>query len=134
MGKQVVALATDEKTIVMWDIDAVLSDCKDHPCMTVSTEWLLPENWLTIDEAHALTTDVTIPLVLFELPNDQLFIADGNHRLYRAAAEHIPHMNVRIIPQETHLSYLFECSPDVYRQVIEGLTDEGIFIHNFTHH
>ena len=35
MNKQIAALATDEKNIVMWDIDALLFDYKDHPYITV---------------------------------------------------------------------------------------------------
>ena len=82
MNKQIAALATDEKTMVMWDIDALLLDYKDHPYLTVDTEILVPQNWLTIDTKYALTTNVNIPIILFELPDNQLYIADGNHRLY----------------------------------------------------
>ena len=85
----------------------------------------------TIDKEYALTTDVTKPIVLFEIPNESLFIADGNHRLYRAATEHIRRMNAVIIPQEIHLSYLYQSSVDLYYRVIEGLRSEGIFINNF---
>lgn len=131
MGKQVIALATDEENIVMWDMDSLLADCEGQPYTTVDTEMLIPQNWLTIDKEYALTTDVTKPIVLFEIPNESLFIADGNHRLYRAATEHIRRMNAVIIPQEIHLSYLYQSSVDLYCKVIEGLQNEGIFINNF---
>ena len=133
MDKQIAALATDEDNIVMWDIDTLLSDYKEHSYITVDTAILVPQNWLTIDKQYALTTNVNIPIILFELPDNQLYIADGNHRLYRAVIEHIPKMNVIIIPQEKHLSYLFRCSTKIYHYVIEGLKDEGIFISNFIH-
>ena len=131
MNKQIAALATDEATMVMWDIDALLSDYKDHSYVTVDTEMLIPQNWLTIDTKYALATNVDIPIILFELPNDQLYIADGNHRLYRAMTEGVPKMNVMIIPQDKHLSYLFKSTAEIYYRVIEGLKDEGIFINNF---
>ena len=131
MNKQIAALATDEDNIVMWDIDSVLSDYKDHAYITVDTKRLIPQNWLTIDEKYALTTNVKIPIVLFELPNNQLYIADGNHRLYRAATENIPKMNVIVIPQEKHLSYLFKSSVEIYYRVVEGLKGEGVFLSNF---
>lgn len=131
MGKQIAALATDEDNIVMWDIDALLLDYKDHPYIMVDTQRLVPQTWLTIDTKYALTTNVNIPIVLLELPNNQLYIADGNHRLYRAVTENIPTMNVIVIPQDEHLSYLFHCSTDRYRCVVQGLKDEGVFIRNF---
>ena len=131
MNKQIAALATDEKNIVMWDIDALLLDYKDHPHITIDTEKLIPQNWLTVDTEYALTTNANIPIILFELPNSQLYIADGNHRLYRAATENVPKMNVIVIPQDKHLSYLFRSSVEIYYRVVEGLKDEGIFLSNF---
>ena len=131
MQKQIAALATDESTMVMWDIDALLLEYRDHPYMTVDTAALAPREWLTIDADYARTTDVTIPIILFELPNQQLFIADGNHRLYRAVNEEIPQMNVIVVPEEKHLTYLFKSTEEIYRRVVEGLRDEGIFIDNF---
>ena len=131
MNKQIAALATDEKNMVMWDIDALLLDYKDHSYITVDTEMLVPQEWLTIDTEYALTTNVNIPVILFELPDNQLYIADGNHRLYRAMVENVPKMNVIIIPQDKHLSYLFRCTEETYYRVVEGLKDEGVFINNF---
>ena len=131
MNKQIAALATDEEHIVMWDIDAVLLDHQDHPYITVETQMLIPEQWLTIDAQYALTTNVEMPIILFELPDNQLYIADGNHRLFKAVTENIPKMNVIIIPQERHLSYLFNSTEEIYRCVVEGLKDDGIFIRNF---
>lgn len=131
MNKQIAALATDEKNMVMWDIDALLLDYKDHSYITIDTEILVPENWLTIDTKYALTTNINVPIILFELPDNQLYIADGNHRLYRAVAENVPKMNVIIIPQDKHLSYLFRSTDEIYYCVVEGLKKEGIFISNF---
>ena len=132
MNKQIAALATDEKNMVMWDIDALLLDYKNHSYITVDTEILIPQEWLTIDTEYALTTNVNMPIILFELPDNQLYIADGNHRLYRAMVENIPKMNVIVIPQDKHLSYLFRSTSEIYYRVIAGLKDEGIFINNFT--
>ena len=131
MNKQIAALATDEKNMVMWDIDALLLDYKDHSYITVDTEMLVPQEWLTIDTEYALTTNVNMPIILFELPDNQLYIADGNHRLYRAMVENVPKMNVIVIPQDKHLSYLFRSTSEIYYRVIAGLKDEGIFINNF---
>ena len=131
MNKQIAALATDEKNMVMWDIDALLLDYKDHSYITVDTEMLVPQEWLTIDTEYALTTNVNVPIILFELPDNQLYIADGNHRLYRAMVENVPKMNVIVIPQDKHLSYLFRSTSEIYYRVIAGLKDEGIFINNF---
>ena len=128
MHNQIAALATDTGHIVMWDVDALLADCRSQPCRPVDTGRLIPRCWLTIDKVYAMTTDITAPILLFELPFDMLYIADGNHRLYRAAVEKAPQMNVIVIPQDVHLNYLFRSSPEVYRQVVEGLKDEGIFI------
>ena len=132
MNKQIAALATDENNMVMWDMDALLSDYKDHPYVAVDTELLIPESWLTIDPEYALTTNVNAPIILFELPDNRLYIADGNHRLYKAATENVPKMNVIIIPQAKHLPYLFRSTAESYYRVVEGLKEEGIFIHNFT--
>lgn len=131
MKKQIAALASDEKTMVMWDMDAVLSDYKDHPYLTVDTALLIPQSWLTIDAQYAMTTNTNAPIILFELPDNQLYIADGNHRLYRAAAEQIPTVNVIIIPQEKHLSYLFRSSAEDYYTAFDALKSEDIFINNF---
>ena len=131
MNKQIAALATDESNIVMWDIDALLSDCKDRPYITVDTNSLVPQSWLSIDTKYALTTNVDTPIILFELPDDQFYVADGNHRLYRAVTEGVQKMNVIVIPENEHLSYLFNSTPEIYSRVIDGLKDEGIFISNF---
>ncbi|MBR2879394.1 MAG: hypothetical protein IKC02_01835 [Oscillospiraceae bacterium] len=131
MNKQIAALAIDEENIVMWDIDSLLSDYQNHPYISVDTKMLTPREWLTIDEEYALTTNVKSPIILFELPNDQLYIADGNHRLFRATCEDIPKMNAIIIPQDKHLSYLFKSTEEIYHRVVDGLKDEGIFINNF---
>lgn len=128
MNKQIAALATDEENIVMWDIDALLSDYKDQPYITVDTKELIPKNWLTIDTQYALTTNVNTPIILLELPNNQLYIADGNHRLYKAVTEEVQKMNVIVIPQDKHLSYLFRSTDEIYYRVVKGLKDEGIFI------
>ena len=131
MNKQIAALATDEKNMVMWDIDALLLDYKNHSYITVDTEILIPQEWLTIDTEYALTTNVNMPIILFELPDNQLYIADGNHRLYRAMVENVPKMNVIVISQDKHLSYLYRSTNEIYYRVIAGLKDEGIFINNF---
>ena len=128
-SKQIAALATDDGSIVMWDMDALLSDYQHHAYHTVDTWRLVPQNWLTIDTEYALTTNVSTPIILFELPHSQWYVADGNHRLYRAVAEKVPKMNVIVVPQDEHLSYLFKSTPEMYHRVIEGLKDEGIFIH-----
>lgn len=130
MNKQIAALAIDENNMVMWDIDALLLDYNNHSYVTIDTKLLIPGNWLTIDTEYALTTNVNKPIILFELPDNQLYIADGNHRLYRAVTENVPKMNVIVIPQEKHLSYLFESTDEIYYRVIEGLKDDGIFINN----
>lgn len=132
MNKQIAALATDEKNMVMWDIDALLLDYKEHSYITVDTEMLVPQEWLTIDAEYALTTNVNMPIILFELPDNQLYIADGNHRLYRAMVENVPKMNVIVISQDKHLSYLYRSTNEIYYRVVAGLKDEGIFINNFT--
>ena len=133
MKKQIVALASDEDHIVMWDMDALLSDHQDRPYQTVDTKILTPQGWLTIDPKYAMTTNVQAPIILFELPHKQLFIADGNHRLYRAVTENIPQMYVILIPQEIHLRYLFRSSVDSYFYVIDKLQNQGIFIPGFIH-
>ena len=131
MNKQIAALATDDENIVMWDIDALLLDYQDYPYISVETEVLTPKEWLRIDIQYALTTNVNTPIILFELPNNQLYIADGNHRLYKAVSEHIPKMNVIVIPQDKHLSYLFKSSYEIFYRVVDELKDEGVFINNF---
>lgn len=128
MEKQVAALAIDKEHIVMWDIDSLLADISELPYVRVPVSELIPKKWFTIDAQYAQRTDVSKPIVLFVLPNHKAYIADGNHRLYRAATENIPEMNVMIIPEETHLQYLFRCSKKDYYEVVSGLMDEGIFI------
>ena len=131
MNKQVIALASDEETEVMWDIDALLSDHSDRASVEVDTRRLTPESWLTIDSDYAMKTDLDTPIILFELPGHLLFIADGNHRLYRAVKEGVPTMKVIVIPQEIHLSYLFRSSVADYYRVIASLKNENIFIEDF---
>lgn len=128
MEKQIAALASDEQHIVMWDIDSLLKDLASAPSVSVPTKKLVPQEWLTIDEAYAKTTDPAKPILLFELPENKAYVADGNHRLYRAAAEEIPEMKVVFVPEETHLKYLFRCSAAEYYDVIRALMTEHIFI------
>lgn len=128
MEKQVAALATDEEHIVMWDIDSLLSDLSTAPFVCVPTAKLIPNKWLSLNREYAKTTDVSKPIVLFELPEKKAYIADGNHRLYRAATENVPEMKVVFVPEEMHLQYLYRCTPEDYREVIHGLLSERIFI------
>ena len=128
MEKQVAALAADEEHIVMWDIDSLLSDLSNVPFVRIPTSKLVPAEWLTINREYAKTTDVSKPIILFELPENKAYIADGNHRLYRAAAENIPIMNVVFVPEKTHLQYLFRCTSQDYYEVIRRLLTENIFI------
>ena len=128
MEKQIAALATDEQNIVMWDIDSILEDLCLTPSVSVSTTKLIPQKWLTINKAYAKTTDPSKPIVLFELPENKAYIADGNHRLYRAVIEGIPEINVVFVPEIIHLKYLFRCSVADYHDVIRGLMTEHIFI------
>lgn len=37
MKKQIIALATDKENVVMWDMDALLADCKE----LVILRWIL---------------------------------------------------------------------------------------------
>lgn len=111
----------------MWDIDSLLSDLS-IPFVCVPTSKLVPDAWLSIDKEYAKSTDVSTPIVLFELPEKKAYIADGNHRLYRAATENIPEMKVVFVPESVHLQYLFRCSSEDYHKVISGLLSEGIFI------
>ena len=46
--------------------------------------------------------------------------------------ENVPKMNVIVISQDKHLSYLYRSTNEIYYRVIAGLKDEGIFINNFT--
>lgn len=131
MDKQLMALASDENTMVMWDMDALLADYRENPGICVETKKLIPRQWLTIDPQYAMSTDVTVPIILFELPDNRLFIADGNHRIYRAATEHIPAMQVIVLPQEQHLNYLFSSTEEDYHRVIAKLQAEDIFILHF---
>ena len=39
-------------------------------------------------------------------------------------------MNVIVIPQDKHLSYLFRSTDEIYYRVVVGLKDEGIFIND----
>ena len=126
--KQIAALATDGEHIVMWDIDSLLSVLAVAPFICVPTSKLKPEKWLSINKEYAKTTDVSKPIILFELPENKAYIADGNHRLYRAVAENIPTMNVVFVPEKTHLQYLFRCTSKDYYEVIGGLLSENIFI------
>ena len=131
MEKQVIALATDEAHVVMWDIDALLADTAGRTATAVDTARLISHEWLTLDAAYAMKTDVTAPILLLELPGRRLFVADGNHRLYRAVQEHVPSMNVIVIPQEEHLRYLYRSSAELFELVVEGLAEEGVFISDF---
>ena len=128
MEKQVAALATDNEHIVMWDIDSLLSDFSMVPFVCIPTSELVPTKWLSINKEYAKTTDVSKPIVLLELPENKVYIADGNHRLYRAATENIPEMKVVFIPERIHLQYLFRCTSKDYYEVISELLSESIFI------
>ena len=128
MDKQIAALATDENHMVMWDIDLLMADLATVPSLPVATSKLIPQKWLTIDKTYAKTTDISKPIVLFELQDNKAYIADGNHRLYRAVTENVPVMNVVFVPEQTHLKYLFQCSVDDYYEVIKELMTENIFI------
>ena len=128
MEKQVAALATEEEHIVMWDIDSLLSDLSMTPFVCIPTSKLVPAEWLSINKEYAKTTDVSKPIVLFELPENKAYIADGNHRLYRAATENIPEMKVVFVPERIHLQYLFRCTSKDYYEVISELLSESIFI------
>ena len=44
--------------------------------------------------------------------------------------ENVPKMNVIVIPQDKHLSYLYRSTNEMYYRVVAGLKDEGIFINN----
>ena len=128
MEKQIAALAADEKHMVMWDIDALLDDLAAAPAVSVATSRLTPEKWLTVDKEYAKTTDVTKPIVVFELSENKAYVADGNHRLYRAVTEKVLLMNVVFVSEKVHLRYLFRCTEEDYHAVIGGLMSEGIFI------
>ena len=128
MIKQIAALATDEEHVVMWDIDSLLTDLSALPFVCVPTPKLVPDKWLSINREYAKTTDVSKPIVLFELPANKAYIADGNHRLSRAVTENIPEMKVVFVSEETHLKYLYRCTSKDYYEVINGLLSENIFI------
>ncbi|MGN0747222.1 MAG: hypothetical protein ACI4ML_11145 [Aristaeellaceae bacterium] len=131
MKRQIVALASDEEHVVMWDVDALLAAWGAQLPVAVPTARLIPGEWLTIDRAYAMTTDVTRPILAFAIPNRRLFIADGNHRLYRAAAEGVPFMQVMVAGEETHLRFLYRSTEATYRQVMDALAEESIFIDDF---
>ena len=128
MEKQIAALATDDGRMVMWDIDRVLADYRNAPWEEVAAERLIPQEWLMIDREYARKTDVSKPVIVFALPEGLLYIADGNHRVYRAAVEKIATMKVICLSEQEHLQYLFRSSEDDYQHVTGGLRDAGIFI------
>ena len=111
-----------------FSVSPILEDLCLTPSVSVSTTKLIPQKWLTINKAYAKTTDPSKPIVLFELPENKAYIADGNHRLYRAVIEGIPEINVVFVPEIIHLKYLFRCSVADYHDVIRGLMTEHIFI------
>lgn len=128
MEIQIAALAADEEHTVMWDIDALIASVSQTAPLTIPTSKLIPQQWLTIDKEYAKTTDVTKPIILFELPGNKAYIADGNHRLYHAAEANIPQMNVILVPEDVHLQYLFRSTRQDYQETIRRLLSEGIFI------
>ena len=131
MKRQIVALASDEEHAVMWDVDALLTDCHALRPLTVETARLIPGEWLTIDRDYAMTTDVGRPILAFAVPGGRLFLADGNHRLYRAAAEQVPFTRVIVLEEDVHLRYLYRSTVEAYRQVMDALAGENIFIEDF---
>ena len=112
----------------MWDIDSLLADFSLVSFVCVPTSKLVPAKWVSINQEYAKSTDVSKPIVLFELPENKAYIADGNHRLFRAATENIPEMKVVVVPEEIHLKYLYRCTSKDYYEVIGGLLSENIFI------
>lgn len=131
MKRQIVALAAEETRVVMWDIDAVLADYGNAPWISVETRRLVPREWLSLDREYAMGTDPERPVLVFEIMDGLAFLADGNHRVYRAAAEGIPSMRAVVLTEREHLKYLYRSTEADYRCVLPELEDEGIFIPRF---
>ena len=131
MKRQIVALAAEETRVVMWDMDAVLEDYREAEWIPVETRRLVPREWLTIDREYAMGTDPERPVVVFEIMDGLAFLADGNHRVYRAAAEGIPEMWAIVLTEREHLKYLYRSTEADYRSVLPELEAEGIFIPRF---
>lgn len=131
MKRQIVALAAEETRMVMWDIDAVLADYQNTSWFSVATWQLVPREWLSIDREYAMGTDPERAVLVFEIMDGLAFLADGNHRVYKAAAAGIPEMRAIVLTEREHLKYLYRSTEADYRSVLPELESEGIFIPRF---
>lgn len=131
MKSQMLALASDEDNVMVWDIDRLVRelDSEIQPQM-VATERLRPGEWLQIDRDYAMKTDVTRPILVFELLDNRAFTADGNYRLYKAVSTGVQSMHVIFVPYDVHTAYILNYDREKAENILEALDSEGIFVLN----
>ena len=66
------------------------------------------ESFLSINESHMETVDISQPIILAEIAPDQHNVLDGNHRMEKARRAGIKHLPAYKLNVNQHLQFLID--------------------------
>ena len=108
----------NEYGFVMWDIEKLLKDIEKFEKRVFDVEYLAINNPFHGNEEHAMTTDITQPLIIVNLTENIDKLIDGNHRLQKALKLGVGMIDAYYLPFEEHRDYIVDFNEEIYHQVV----------------
>ncbi|HAN22012.1 MAG: hypothetical protein A2Y15_01170 [Clostridiales bacterium GWF2_36_10] len=132
MEEQRFKLASDNGEVT-WDISALIKDIFykklfETDKVIFSVPHLCNHTWFGINEVHAETTDTNNPIIVIEINDKYILIADGNHRIFKASKMGLKNIEGFLIPRADQQKYIIDFDLHTYDTVMSELICEGIFI------
>lgn len=106
---------------ILWNINLILLDIAQFQIKQFNVQELYKNNPFHGNVEYAMTTDMTVPLIVVELCDKKTRLIDGNHRLYHAMKLDIKNISVYYLRKEEHIQYIEDYNEQLYNQIISEL-------------
>lgn len=104
---------------IMWDIEKIKKDISQYVIKEYHTFELIEENPFYGNEQYAMSTDISIPLIVVELKKGKRKLIDGNHRLFKANKLGHKTIAAYYLSEEQHKKYIVEYDEKLYKKIVE---------------
>lgn len=103
----------------IWDVEKIQKDISQYVIKEYNTFQLLEENPFYGNEQYAMSTDISIPLIVVELKKGKEKLIDGNHRLFKANKSGHKTIAAHYLSEEEHKKYIVEYDEKLYEKIVE---------------
>lgn len=103
---------------IAWDIEKMKKDITQYPLKEYNTFELCEKNLFHGDEKYAMSTDISIPLIIVELTAGKEKLIDGNHRLFKAKKLNVKTITAYYLSETQHKKYIVDYDAELYNTIV----------------